>query len=372
MKICLLCGSFPPERCGVGDYTFHLAKKLSRAGTQVRVVTTRSLAPGSGPEKSGIKGLLPGWSLLRLPRLLRLLRSENPGVIHVQYPSRGMERGQAPLWLFPWLRLRADGARRIVTLHEFANYSWKGRLRLWPLLWGADRVICTNHLDRRALRAWRIRARVIPLGSNVGEKPGAGSGSLAGKYHLARDRKWVLHFGSVMPNKGWETLIRALEILRDRGIRVGLLAMTELAPERYAYHRRVAERIQASGLDADIRFTGYLPAREIAALSLKVPLAVQPYWPAASLNRGSLVALLVLGRALILTQPPAPLETLRPGIHYWPVAPGDTRSLAGAMEELLRRPEKIRALQAAGRSVRSRFLWSAVARQVLEVYQNPV
>lgn len=43
MKIYFIVGSFPPMKCGVGDYTFNLANELSNFSNDVHVITSNNV-----------------------------------------------------------------------------------------------------------------------------------------------------------------------------------------------------------------------------------------------------------------------------------------------------------------------------------------
>lgn len=356
MRVCLVCGSWPPVRCGVGDYAHCLARALAgRAGGQVEVVVLP-------PQRSW-----RGWAAGGAARRILGLR---PDIVHLQYPSAGYGRGLAPNLLFGWLRLLGSAARCVLTVHEYQQYTLLGKLRLWPALALAQAVICTNHADRRAVRAFqprvRNRLRVIPLGSSVGHDLQARSGLKTGRGR----RFWLAHFGTVMPNKGWEILLPALSLLAAEKVPVGLKVAGSLDPGRYAYHAQVAQEIKSRGLEGRVVFSGYLPPPDVGrVLRESCGLAVQPYTRGASLNRSSLVAVLAHGLAVMTTRPGRPLEHLRHGQEYWCVEPTPA-ALAQGIKDLLSAPSLVARLQAGARRAARRFAWSKIAGATLKVYNN--
>jgi glycosyltransferase involved in cell wall biosynthesis len=268
--------------------------------------------------------------------------------------------------LLPLLRLFGRRPVGIVTLHEYAQYTGWGRLRLWPTLALAHGVICTNHRDRRSLRRSGFRARVIPLGSNVGPFRTPRRSSAQRRRAAVR----LLHFGTVMPNKGWEVLLPAVRRLRAEGRDVGVQVVGSLEPDYYAYHRRVSDVIAAAGLSGQIQFTGYLSAERAAAAlqDAETRVGVLPFTDGASLNRGSLIALLAHGLAVITTRPAKPLEGLRHGQHYWGVAARDPAALAEGIKRVLDDPQLAAALRAGARAAAARFAWPRIARLTRKIY----
>ncbi len=373
MKVCLVSGSYPPVQCGVGDQTERLAEGLAQADESVTVLTTRSV-PASSPGRVTVIPDLPDWSCTRLPALIKRIRRMNPDIIHLQYPSLGFERGLAPNLLFPALRLQRLPAKRVLTLHEYASLTWKGRWRLWLTLRWAHRIICTNRRDQEVLAAdfpgCQGKLQVIPLGSTVGSREEAAGNESAESLLPKENKTWLLHFGSVMPNKGWEVLVPALRQLRDEGRSVGLLAVSDLQPARYAYHRRVSDLIQASGLSSHIQFTGYLPTDQVSRKMQACCLAVQPYTDGARLNHSTFVAVLAHGLAVVTTDPLHLLEEVKHGRQFWGVIPRDPKALADGIKHLLDHPDLVEKLRKGAAQAADYFSWDRIIRLTRCVYQQ--
>jgi len=370
MKVCLISGTWSGMRCGVGDYTARLAQALSDQGEQVMVLTSRGADLEASP---GVRGVMKTWSLRGVWRLLRELARLRPDLVHVQYPTSAYGRGAAVILLLPLAALFFPRMRRVVTLHEYGMYSFWGRLRLRGVLAGAQAVICTNRQDRRCLREERSAARkiirVIPLGSNVGpDRPGGGfaHGSVR---PLGEGTIWLLIFGTLTANKGWESLLTALQRLRAQGREIGVRFLGELLPAGHPFHRRLAERIRDCDLEDAIRSTGYLSPERIGTLvRVSSGIAVLPYTGGASLNRGSLVAMLAHGLAVITTQPARRLEGLVHGRHYWGVEPDSPDALADGICRVLDDPALAVRLQAGARVAADRFAWPRIATLTRRVY----
>jgi glycosyltransferase involved in cell wall biosynthesis len=379
MKICLVTGSFPEMRCGVGDYTRCLANELTKAGHQVTVLTSdRKEVRKMGD--SDLRPKIRSWRSFNLWQLLREIDRINPRIVHLQYPSLGYGRGLAPNLLLPVLRWFRPRIKCIITLHEYAIFSWLGKLRLWLTLAMAHGIVCTNHHDRRSLRKMQSRAlrrvRIIPLGSSVGsifENAGVkGHNNLIFETmpELDRNKTWLVHFGTVMPNKGWEIIIQAYSQLKQEGRLVGMLVAGELDDRQYAYHSRVKAMIREAGLNEHIRFTGFLSAESAGRVISSCCIAVLPFYGGARLNRSSMVAMLSWGLAVLTTTPARPLEKLWPGRHFWTVEPGSPHALAQGIKILLDDPVLVDRLQTGAREAASRFSWSRIVRQTQELYTS--
>jgi glycosyltransferase involved in cell wall biosynthesis len=286
-------------------------------------------------------------------------------VVHLQYPARGYGHGLGVTLFLAALAWLAPGIRRVLTLHEYASFTWRGRLRMRPMLRAAQVVVCTTHRDRRALRRTGRRARVVPLGSSVG--PRAGEAWRPGPASEATAPVWLAHFGMAMPNKGWELLLAALQRLPER---VGLRVAGELDLVREPYHRRVQTLIRKLGMEERVRFSGFQPWDRVGEVFRSTcGIAVLPYTGGASLNRSSLVACLAHGLAVITTRPLRPLEGLRHGEQVWYVEPRP-EALAAAVADLLADPARAARLRAGALRAARRHAWPRLASAHQAVYAD--
>ncbi len=364
MNICLISGSFPPARCGVGDYTARLASALAQEKHQVVVITSAG-RPTADFTAMTVRPVVKHWGLAGMRSLFAVLQPLHPDVVHVQYPSTGYGRALGINMLFILLKLMLPHVQRVITLHEYEVFSWKGRLRLWLTVKTAHKVICTNHHDATLLkkRMPRLKLQVIPIGSNVGEKNQAQQPLPANGEVMQ-----LLHFGTVMPNKGWATMIAALEALAARGLQARLTVMSSLEGKAYLYHQEVASMIERSSVAAWIRFTGYLDEAALAALAGNDDIVVLPFSNGLRLNRGSFVAMLAYGKAIITTEPPFEIEGMAHGQICWMVPPGDAATLAETIIRLWHDPQTRRQLRARAAVAAKRFAWPVIAQKTLAVY----
>lgn len=364
MNICLITGSFPPTRCGVGDYTARLASALAKEKHHVVVITSAGQTTADFMSMT-VKPVMKHWGLAGIRPLLTMVQQIRPDVVHLQYPSSGYGKALGINMLFWLLKITLPRVQRVLTLHEYEVFSWKGRLRLWLSLKNAHRVICTNDRDAGLLkkRMPHLKLRVIPIGSNVGEK----SGPQEPEPSVGRTIE-LLHFGTVMPNKGWPMMIAALEILAARGYRASLTVMSGLDGKRYLYHQEVESMIERSSVAAWIRFTGYLDEAALAALAGQDDIVVLPFSDGLRLNRGSFVAMLAYHKAIITTTAPFAIAEFEGTPPCALVPPGDAEALAEAIVQLWQHPDKRRQLRAAALAAARAFSWPAIAGKTLGVY----
>ncbi len=86
-KVLLVTGSFPPNICGVGDYTFKLIDNFKK---------NDSIDAHLFYQKN--------WSLSFIFNYLKLIRSSSAQIVHFQYPTEGYGYSLLPLFLIFFLR----------------------------------------------------------------------------------------------------------------------------------------------------------------------------------------------------------------------------------------------------------------------------
>jgi glycosyltransferase involved in cell wall biosynthesis len=166
-------------------------------------------------------------------------------------------------------------------------------------------------------------------------------------------------------NKGARYLIEALHLLRDEPLDYQL-ALVDQKRDRL---KLVPRLVQEFGLQSRVHFTGRVPTEQLVRLYNQATIVVSP-----SLYEGfGLPAAEAMSCAtpVIATTGGAFPEVVDHGQTGWLVPPGDSRSLATAIQLLMGDPELRDQLGAAGRrSVLERFSWRKAAEETLAVYEE--
>ena len=253
--------------------------------------------------------------------------------------------------------------------------------------------------DHAALQAWghARRLALVPIGANVPDAPPEGwtrDGWRDGA-GVPRDADLLVYFGFLNPSKGGRTLLAALgRLVADgRDARLVMLGGTvgasdaTNAAELGAFEGEVA----AAGLKDRIIWTGHVPSAEVSAWLRAADVAVLPYADGASYRRGSLLAALEHGCAVVTTWPggvpsavsdaggdssvaaasdsdtPPPLSD---GESARMVRPGDAEALTAAVAEVLDDPELSTRLSAGARELAGHFGWKGIARRHEGMYRR--
>lgn len=267
-KVLLVSGSWPPQVCGVGDYTQLLSQELEKAGVAVRRF-------GSGR-----------FSQIYARSILDEVEQADCDIVHIQYPTAGYGRSLTPSAIARTIRDRPV----VVTLHEYSLFKPYRRAWFSPFArYGAARIFTTG--EERALFEQRFPKRggidtTIEIGSNV---PVAAA--------RQRQPNQVCYFGLIAPSKGLETFLELARIAGMAGSNLSFEMIGAVPARHQRYADDMIERAKALGVNASLQLADYAVAGRLAAATF----AYLPFPDGASAKRGTLAAAFVNG-LIVATQ----------------------------------------------------------------------
>jgi glycosyltransferase involved in cell wall biosynthesis len=364
VRVLMVCPSFPPQAvtCGVGDYTRRLRAELGHQGATVTVITSNDWR---GQADGRVLPILdtPGW--------WRVVPAD---VVHIQYaPDLYGARGE--IALLP-LRARLGTVPPVViTFHTLLDGTLAGRARAVWLLATAKAAVSANEevsgMVRRRLPWLADRMIEIPIGSNIAPVAAAADrAEILARLALPADALLLAHFGLVYPGKGLETLFEALAQVRRRQPRAHLVVIGDTREQDRAYRARMQERVQWLGLQPAVRWTGRVADADASALLSAADLFVAPFDDGASLRRGSLMAGLAHGCAVVSTRAARGCAHLADGDNVALVPPYDAKALGQRIAALLAAPDERARLAVAARKLAERCAWPDIAARTRRVYES--
>lgn len=382
-QVCLITGTFPLIRCGIGDYTAKLASALADAGGRVSVITSeRAITPGD--KRVEVAAIVPGWNWSGLRRVMGYLLAEQPEVVHFQYPTALYGRHPA-ITLLPWLvrlagLLKAGWSPRcIITIHEYATFRLAGKIRIWAMALACQTIIAVSPQTLRSLRPLRFLGKALahlPIGSNITTELPAeytqDPESWQHKHGLKTDRPVIAYFGFISPSKGLPALVEAFSRLEQEA-QLLLIAEPKAQDANYqAYFDDLNSLIKAKKLEQKIRWTGFADEAEVAAYLHSATIAVFPYTDGVSLRRTSLLAALANGVPTISTFPSSPHDAagLVDGENIWLVPAENSARLSQVLTQLMADPGLRSRLGAAGQRLASQLGWPEIALSHLKLYKR--
>ena len=383
MKILLISGEFQPMQGGVGDFTRELGLAMADLGAEVHVLTSVRAEPLPGG-KVTVHPVVPrwGWGSLRLA--LELVRRIEPDWVDIQYQTAAYGMRPAINLLPLALRLRRSRAKVAVTFHDLREpylFPKAGPLRplaTRALLSWSDAAIVTNREDEEILagHGGHPSRALIPIGSNITPRPPQGYDREARRARLGAGpgEPLVCYFGFLNESKGGEALVRALVRLREGGRPARLVMVGGKVgasdPTNAAYAGRVEALIEELGLAEAVHWTGFTGPQEVSANLMAADACLLPYRDGASFRRGSFMAALAHGLAIVSTRPRVELPELADGENILLAPADDVEALADQTARILDDLGLRTRLGEGARELSRRFEWPRIAGETLELFER--
>lgn len=263
----LITGSYPPQVCGVGDYTYRLISSPNAIDWKLYNSSD--------------------WSLRSLFLHIKNIKKYNENTVNMQYPTQGYGWSIVPHLLclyFSWFTKK----RFSVTIHEQSQSSFKARMAQKIILLTANKIIFTNkfEFDYAAKRIPFIaqRSTVIKIYSNI---------EASDRIKPIEDRKIdILNFGHIRPRKGLEEFIETVkEISNEFNV-----VIAGQVPEGYEdYYSHIESKAKKVGVKIILN----LPSKDVSKLLNDTKLIYLPFPDGVSERRGSLLAAFVNGAVVL-------------------------------------------------------------------------
>src|SRR5262245_8446639 len=369
MRIAFDGTTLRPARTGVGYYTEHLLHHLVKAGADDEIIvvsnrpvdTTSPLPPNVRVGSSATRVPRLVWMQAIAPRLLRRLR------VDVAHFTNGM----MPL---------ASPVPSVVTIHDMS-------LTMFPKYHPARRVLLNRPLvDVAARRADAIitvsesaKRDIVRLYGSQAERIHVVHEAAAPSFQPVRDRavldrvrrryqladRFILYVGTIEPRKNLPKLIEGFANRQ----KIGQLAHQLVCAGPYGWlSRDIEDLIDRLQIEDAVRFTGYVPFEDLAALYSLAEMFVFP-----SLYEGfglPVIEAMACGTPVVTGHVAALAEVGGGAVEQ--VAHLDADSLGGAMVRLADDPRRRETLSALGLQRAQMFSWERAAHETLKVYRHAV
>jgi len=382
-RILFITGEYPPMQGGVADYTRELARAMVAAGHEVGILTTIRATPVVEDDGVAVFPQIQGWGWRLWDALDAFTADWQPDVVHIQYQTAAFDMHPAiNLWSWrPWSQ--RPRSLTAVTFHDllppylFPKAHWLNA-RNWvvhTLARTMDVAISTNPEDTLQLRAIRPDVVEIPIGSNIPDNPPPNFDRATWRAHwgIPSEAPLICYFGFLNASKGGEMLVDVLKDLVKREMDVHLLMIGGRVgasdPTNYAYLQQVEARIAEAGLNERVHWTDHIPEQQVSAAFHISDVCLLPYQDGASYRRGSFMAALEHGMAIVTTPPVVPYPDLRHAETVMFAPPDHVQAMTNAVEKVLTDPALRLRLETNAKNHSRRFGWDAIARACLSSYE---
>lgn len=388
MNMCLVSARFPPDRCGVGDYTYFLGNALAQLGHDVHILTgAGSLDNNLYPLGRSLRvhRVVDDWGIGSLPEVVGYLRRLDPEVLLLQYTPHSFARRGITLAvnLLPVLSRLRSRARVIANFHELYIPFTRSPKRGLGALWQRAAAVLTalgSHAISTTATEWRRRLRrlgvrkpmeLIPVGSNI---PVVGFSD----EERARLRSSLLDGETGL-------LLAGFGAQHDRDVPAvlfGLNRVKRLGPARLVWigggtpDRQRAIRIDQAVQElrlrsTDVQWRGFVPHVEASRILGACDVAVLPFIDGVSTRRTSAVSALQHGLPLLTTRGTSLEPLFVHGENVYLVPTRDRQALGDGLEELARKPDLRARLAGGARELYKRYFgWDVIASQVARLAER--
>lgn len=335
MKIVMISGSWPPMRCGVGDYSSVLCVHLSKEGFDIVPLRREN------------------WSLTSLVDYRNSLVNLRPDLIHIQYPSVGYGRSLLPA-ITGYL---VSDTPIIVTLHEFEIFKFYRWLWFYPYSRKASARIFSRSAERMAFAnrfgTDHINDFVVPIGSNI---PIATD--------VVKNPESVAFFGLFWPGKGVEEFLQFAELLRAEKRTTKLTILGAPMKSQVSF----AAKIRSACTRLNIELVENQPAELVARKLAECEFAYLPFPDGADERRGTLAAALVNGCVVLTTHASDTPDWLRHATIHANTPNDAIALLKGDLQNMeFRKKMNERTKEAA-----QNYDWKNIAKQHKHIYEKIV
>ena len=267
MRVLLVSGTYPPDHCGVGDYTGCLAEHLATDGQMEVAVLTGNPAAKNTNDK--ITLVLGTDGVIRLRDVWKAVRTFSPDLVHIQYPTMRVISRWIPIFIKCVLRLPV-----VQTWHEHyrecGQLSWMNVLCLDGLIYVREDV--PNKLPRwLGRRLNTVIVRLIPNGRTIPVVRITTEEREARKTTIGGGRPIVAYFGFAYQNKGVDLLFKIADPTVHH-----LLLICELNPNN-SYQKGLLKLANDDPWRRHSTVTGYVTAEEAGTLLAIADAVVFPF-----------------------------------------------------------------------------------------------
>lgn len=367
---------YPAIRYGGPIRSVHgLAAATAALGHEVHVYTTNIDGSGSSDvitntanERDGVAvwyfsaGL--GRKVFRSPDMDRKIWEtiDRFDIVHIHYvwvwptvtAAAAARRYDVPYLLSPRGMLVPDLVRR---------KSWLAK-QIWLLLFDARNVEAAAAIhvtsEREGIELCALGLRpdhieIVPNGVDIPPK----SEIKAWNISQSGDCPYVLYLGRINWKKGLDRLIASMALVKNVNLVIA-------GYDENGYQAKVMRLAAEAGLGERTRFVGPVEGKAKWELVRNAACLVLPSY---NENFGmAVIEAMAVGCPVVVTEEVGLANVVRDSGSGL-VASSDTRGLAEAIETVVRSPERQKMMGEAGtRTVRERFEWSSIARQMEAVY----
>jgi len=275
MRVLLIAGSFPPEPCGVGDYTYKLAEVLASQPNMKIAVICKKDTEYQFLSTIDIIAKVNAWSFSEIFKIVISIKNWRPDLIHIQYPCQGFFGYRFPVLMpiiFRILRIPV-----VQTWHEPPPKGGRALLYFLLPLFGAAGLIFVraNYVNYFSARLQKLINRYPMI--TVKNTSALPMSRLTNNQRLDLRKKMILgksrliaFFGFISRRKGIEQIFDVANVETDHLVIVGQASDS-------LYLEELNDIAVSKGWSGHISFTGFVEAERAANILAASDSVILPF-----------------------------------------------------------------------------------------------
>ncbi len=365
---------------GAERTTIDIAEGIAQAGARSLVATAGGRLVGELQAKGGLWIPFPAATknplamALNVGKLAQILRSEKVDLVHA--------RSRAPAWV-ALAACRLTGTGFMTTYHGAYSGLSAPKLLYNSVMARGEVVIANSHFTAERIQTqFRIdptRLRVIHRGTNFEAfAPDKVSPERVEKIRrgwlVAPEERVVLLAGRLTPWKGQKVLIRAAQVLRERGYRDLVFILAGDPQGRDGYVTEIDKLITENQLGGVVRRVGHvsdMPAALAASALVAVPSTAPEAFGRVAVEAQAMGVPVVVSNLGAVPETVLAPPQVRPDQRTgWRVSPDNPEELADAIAEAIDlMPSAYQQLADRARTyVTARFSLERMVGETLDCY----
>jgi glycosyltransferase involved in cell wall biosynthesis len=297
IKTMMITGSFPPMKCGVGDYTAQLVNVLSQKnGVRICVLTGQEAQRQNLNDNVELFNIIENWHLGEIHKIRDIIEKWRPNIIHIQFPTQGYRHKILP-WLIPLLSTRHN-IKIVQTWHEYF-YENKFAYILNGIIFRNVIVVRPNFKDNLSFLLNLLfkftNIHYIPNASNVPviQLSPIERSEIKNEFNAA-NKKLITYFGFIYPHKRLEILFEITNPDQHHLLIIGDFNMSD------PYHQFIYELALKRGLE-NVSILGYVPEEKVAKYLAASDAVVLPFLHGGGIWNTSIHAAAIQGSFILTT-----------------------------------------------------------------------
>jgi glycosyltransferase involved in cell wall biosynthesis len=369
-------GTYGPRRCGIASFTADLAQAIAASDRRVVPMVLAVTEPsGQYQYPSEVKFEIRQNVKGDYARAAEFVNYSHVRVVSIQH-EHGIFGGDDGGYILDFVRsLRVPV---IVTLHTVLKHPSENQASIVRKLAAhcAQLVVMSNVAKELLAASYGIRGakvQIIPHGIPVMDRQ-SNQRALKAKFGVA-DRRLLLTFGLLGPNKGIETVIRALPAVLPTFpdliyFVVGATHPAVLRREGEAYRTMLEREAENLGVRGNLVFRGqFVAAAELRQYLQAADVFVSPYLSEAQVTSGALSYAMGAGAAVVSTPYWHAQEML--SVERGRLFPfNDHEALAGTLLELFASPAELQRVRGAALVFADSMAWPRIGSAYFELMRS--